>query len=215
MLFKATFNNISAISWRWVFILLGESGPPGDNTTLVVIGTDCIGRVVKPTTIRSRPRRPPLVIKIKCYQWGKEGLDFHSASLLKQQSACRLVTLFWFWTKQSSLFLLNAACLAENTNFIIFGMIRAELKPRSTVFEASTLTNTPLINATMRLVQHCQYHYILDIFWMIYHTNCNTTLLMQIQFTSYLNIPHTVQYDTDDAKMSYVIWIIRQHWRHN
>jgi hypothetical protein len=33
MVFNATFNNISVMSWRSVLLL----------TTLVVIGTDCIG----------------------------------------------------------------------------------------------------------------------------------------------------------------------------
>jgi hypothetical protein len=40
-------------------------------------------------------------------------------------------TLFWFLANQSLLFLLNAACLAEeveNTNFIVFGLTRQELK---------------------------------------------------------------------------------------
>jgi len=66
MVFNATFNNISALSWRSV-LLVGETGVPGENhratdkfyhimlhrvhlvmrvfelTTLVVIGTDCTG----------------------------------------------------------------------------------------------------------------------------------------------------------------------------
>ena len=63
MVFNATFNNISAISWRSA-LLMEETGVPGENhsksltnfityccieytgfklTTLVVIGTDCIG----------------------------------------------------------------------------------------------------------------------------------------------------------------------------
>ena len=65
MVFNATFNNISAISWRSV-LLMEETGVPGENhrpvashlqtlshnvgsragfeltATLVVIGTDCI-----------------------------------------------------------------------------------------------------------------------------------------------------------------------------
>ena len=71
MLFNATFNNMSVISW-WSMLLVEETGVPGENhqpaasnrqtlshhviwstprlsgirielTTLVVIGTDCIG----------------------------------------------------------------------------------------------------------------------------------------------------------------------------
>jgi hypothetical protein len=64
MVFNATFNNISAKSWRLV-LLVKETGVPGENhrpatshwqtieytspwtgfelTTLVVIGTDCTG----------------------------------------------------------------------------------------------------------------------------------------------------------------------------
>jgi hypothetical protein len=59
-------------------------------------------------------------------------LDFYSPSSLKQQSTgrhCRSTlsfhtdTLFWFRTKQSLLFLINAACReATNTNFIVFGL---------------------------------------------------------------------------------------------
>jgi hypothetical protein len=76
MVFSATFNNISIISWRPV-LLMEETGVPGENhgpvashittlshnvvsstplnelTTLVVIGTDCTGKnvVVNPTTL--------------------------------------------------------------------------------------------------------------------------------------------------------------------
>jgi hypothetical protein len=66
MVFKATFNNISAVSWRSI-LMVEEIRVPGENhrsvvsywqnlshngvsstrrhelTTLVVIGTDCIG----------------------------------------------------------------------------------------------------------------------------------------------------------------------------
>jgi hypothetical protein len=53
MVFNATFNNISVISWRSV-LLVEETGVPGEDhrksltkgfvlTTLVVIGTDCKG----------------------------------------------------------------------------------------------------------------------------------------------------------------------------
>ena len=90
MVFSATFNNISAISWRSV-LLVEESGGPGENhrpvashwqnlshyqmlynspwsrfelTTSVVIGIDCIGTffvVVNPTTIW--PRWPQFMIR--------------------------------------------------------------------------------------------------------------------------------------------------------
>ena len=84
MVSRATFDNISAISWRSV-LLVEETGVPGEKhptwhksqakfyhimlhrvhpalagfklTTLVVIGTDCIGSY-KPTK-RSQPRPPP------------------------------------------------------------------------------------------------------------------------------------------------------------
>jgi hypothetical protein len=69
MVFNATFNNISVISWRSV-LLLEETGVPGENhrpvtimlyqvhliwlgfdlTTLVVIGTDCTDSL-NPSTI--------------------------------------------------------------------------------------------------------------------------------------------------------------------
>ena len=41
MVFNATFNNISVISWRSV-LLVGETGVPGE-VTLTVIGADCTG----------------------------------------------------------------------------------------------------------------------------------------------------------------------------
>jgi hypothetical protein len=83
MVFNATFINISVISWRSV-LLVEETGVPGENqicrksltnfitimlyrvhlawtgfklTTLVVIGTHCIGGY-KSTIIGSRPRQP-------------------------------------------------------------------------------------------------------------------------------------------------------------
>ena len=53
MVFNATIKNISVISW-WSVLLVEEAGVPEENhrhvawvgfelTTLVVIGTDCIG----------------------------------------------------------------------------------------------------------------------------------------------------------------------------
>jgi hypothetical protein len=45
MVLKATFNNISVLSWRPV-LLVEETGVPRENhrhvATLVAIGTDCI-----------------------------------------------------------------------------------------------------------------------------------------------------------------------------
>ena len=85
MVFNATFNNIPVTPWRSV-LLVEETGGPGENhrpvashwQTLshnvkhlalieirihisgdVVIGTDCTGNKLNPTTIRSRPRRTP------------------------------------------------------------------------------------------------------------------------------------------------------------
>jgi hypothetical protein len=47
MVFNATFNNISVISWQSV---------------LLVEETDCISSYnINPTTIRSRLRRPPII----------------------------------------------------------------------------------------------------------------------------------------------------------
>ena len=86
LVFNATFNNISVISWRSV-LLVEEAGVPGENTdmspvtdkiyylldrvhiawagleltTLVLICIDCIV-VVNLTAIRSRPRRSQLII---------------------------------------------------------------------------------------------------------------------------------------------------------
>ena len=50
MVFNATFNNISVLSW-WSVLLVEETRVPGENhrpvtghqQTLVVIGTDCTG----------------------------------------------------------------------------------------------------------------------------------------------------------------------------
>jgi hypothetical protein len=79
MVFNATFNNISVISWRsalWVeeTAVHGENHWPAAShwqtprtgfelKTSVAIGTDCICSC-NPTTIRSRPRRP-LILKWK------------------------------------------------------------------------------------------------------------------------------------------------------
>ena len=90
MVFNATFNNISVISWQSV-LLEEETGVPWENhqpatshwqtlshnvvhlawagfelTISVVIGTDCTGSC-KSTTIRSRPRRPLCRKCITCY----------------------------------------------------------------------------------------------------------------------------------------------------
>jgi hypothetical protein len=98
MVFNATFNNISVISWRSV-LLVEETGGPGENTELsqvtdklyhimlytspwsrfylttsVVIGTDCIV-VVNKTTIRSWPQT----------RWFL--CDFHIGSYVKLSSA--------------------------------------------------------------------------------------------------------------------------------
>jgi len=97
MVFNATFNNISVISWRSV-LLVEETGGPGENhrpvtshwqtlshnvvhlalfeirtdTTSVVIDTDSIGSC----TIRSRPRRPLTA----CRYWKFIGIVFHNIS---------------------------------------------------------------------------------------------------------------------------------------
>jgi hypothetical protein len=52
MVFNASFNNISAISWRLV-LLVEETGVPGETHQPV---TNCTGG--NPTTIRSRPQQP-------------------------------------------------------------------------------------------------------------------------------------------------------------
>jgi hypothetical protein len=77
---------------------------------------------------------------------------FHSASLLKQQSADRHVphsdTLFWFRANQSLLLLLNAVCLAEKQQIsILKSLVWPDLgsNPRFNALETSTLTITPLM----------------------------------------------------------------------
>ena len=42
MVFSTTFNNISVISW-WSVLLVEDTGVGFKLTTLVVIGTDCMG----------------------------------------------------------------------------------------------------------------------------------------------------------------------------
>jgi hypothetical protein len=94
MVFNATFNNISAMSWRSV-LLVEETGGPGENhrpvtdklyhimlytspwsrielTTSVVVDTDCIWSC----TIRSRPRRPLTA----CRYWKFIGIVLDSIS---------------------------------------------------------------------------------------------------------------------------------------
>ena len=65
--------------------------------------------------------------------------------------AIYLNTLFWFRVNQSLFLLISAAWLAEKQQILIsvFCMTRLGLIPQSTTFEASTVTNTQL----MQLIQ--------------------------------------------------------------
>ena len=101
MLPNAILNNISAISW-WSVLLVEETRVPGENhrpvtsrrhtlykkmlnqvhiawagfelTTLVVIGTDCIGRYK--SIIRSRARRP--IVNTRCNGFVKVAIKWET-----------------------------------------------------------------------------------------------------------------------------------------
>jgi len=84
MVFNATFNNISVISWRSV-LLVEETGVPRENhrpvtdklyhimlfrtgfevTTLVVIGTDCTGSCKSNYHMITTTTTPPYMIQIQ------------------------------------------------------------------------------------------------------------------------------------------------------
>jgi hypothetical protein len=96
MVFIATFNNISVISW-WSVLLVEETGVPGENhrpaashwqtishnvisrvhiswagfkfTTLVVIGTDCIGNCKSNYDTVTTTTVPDHYCKIPMYAW--------------------------------------------------------------------------------------------------------------------------------------------------
>ena len=77
MVFNATFNNISVISW-WSVLLVEETSAGFELITLVVIGNDCIGRC---KSIWSQPGWP-----LKC-------------SRIKWQTVTYVHTLFVDWRK--------------------------------------------------------------------------------------------------------------------
>jgi len=102
MVFNTTFNNISVISWQSV-LLVQETRVPGENHRPAISWRERVNFQGDDDEIH--------------FVQDQHALYFHSASLLKQQSADRHVSPLWHIilipANQSLLFLLNAANLAE------------------------------------------------------------------------------------------------------
>jgi hypothetical protein len=97
MVFNATFNNSSVISWRSV-LLVEETGVPEENhrpvvnqwQTLVVIGTDCIGSYKSnyhTITTTTAPVNKPNMKAIRDICWNK----IHQYWLIKESADTQII----------------------------------------------------------------------------------------------------------------------------
>ena len=99
-------------------------------------------------------------------------MDFYSARTLAQRPridmSLQFNTLYWFWSNQSLLFLLNDACLAEKHEMPILYFLVWPYRlsnPQSTALEEITLTITPpmrLPGWNISIILYFNYYMILS-----------------------------------------------------
>jgi hypothetical protein len=77
MMFNATFNNISAISWRSV-LLVGETGIPGETTDLPQLNVQCDPICTTSSSLCRRGCTSPRISIPHLYARGKSRVIFEN-----------------------------------------------------------------------------------------------------------------------------------------